>query len=233
MDELGRFLEFWYGPRRPDYGESEERLGRLSLPHPLRLFYALAGRWPSPEPGREMDYFYTGAAGHHLHDLDHVKLRPDGRLSFFMEYQGDWYGLTLTGGDDPPVWIEGRWDDPADVLDRHRKALPKSKQVSGALSKFLITHCLMTTVYEWENSPHPRISSKQVSDALANWLQRDSADLEKIWEAEPDGCPNYKGTFYLFHQRILVHRSGRTNYKFGALHPQGIELLRNVLGEKA
>jgi hypothetical protein len=45
MDELERFLTFWYGPRRPEYGEANESLRRFPLPEPLRRFYAFAGRW--------------------------------------------------------------------------------------------------------------------------------------------------------------------------------------------
>src|SRR5262245_28382458 len=95
MDELERFLEFWYGPRQPEYGEPERRLQQLPLPYPLRRFYAFAGRWPSPRPCYPGDTFYEGHGGHHLRNLDGVKLLPDGKLNFFMEYQGDWDGLTL------------------------------------------------------------------------------------------------------------------------------------------
>ena len=63
MDELEHFLEFWYGPRQPDYGEPEERLARLPLPYPLRRFYAFAGRWPPLHPSYEGDRFYTGHGG--------------------------------------------------------------------------------------------------------------------------------------------------------------------------
>jgi hypothetical protein len=232
LTELGRFLEFWYGQRRSEYGESAERLGRLALPYPLRWFYAFAGRWPSPESGHGMNYFYTGAGGHHLYDLDRVRPRPDGRLKFFMEYQGGWGGLTLSSGDDPPVWIEGYWDEPADdeLDDDERDAMPpKCKQVSEALSKFLVTHFLMTTAYERPNSPYPQASSQAIDTALADWLRKDDGALERIWEAEPDGCPNYDGAFFLFHRHVLVHRSKRGFFKFGALHPEGVEILRRVL----
>jgi hypothetical protein len=236
MEGLWRFLEFWYGTREPEYGETEERLVRLPLPYPLRQFYAFAGRWPSPVPVHGMDYFYTGAAGHHLHDLDHVHPGPDGLLRFFMEYQGDWVGLTLPDVVDPPVWIEGYWDEPADnALDDEKREMmvPKAKQVSGALSKFLVTHCLMTSAYEPVNSPYDRTSSPPVNDALAEWLRRDQMALERIWDIEPNGCPNYEGTFYLFHRHILVHQSEGSFYKFGARHREGIELMRNMLGERA
>jgi hypothetical protein len=225
MDELERFLEFWYGPRKPEYGEPEERLRKPPLPEPLRRFYAFAGRWPSPQPGHGMDFFYTGSGGHHLHDLDFVKLLPDHRLQFFMEYQGDWNGLTLPEGEDPPVWIRGYWDDPADdeLDDDERNALrPKFKQVSDALSKFLITHCLMTSLYEWTNSP-----CNSTDDYLATWFRR-SKNKTLIWTAEENGCPWYHGSFFLFEGSILVHQIG-SFHQFGAIHRAGIELFEQRL----
>src|SRR5262249_9818652 len=153
MDELERFLEYWYGPRRSEDGEPEEALNRLPLPMPLRRFYAAAGRRLSPDPEWSPgDYFYLGGAGHHLQTLDAVELLDDGRLNFFMEYQVDWYGLTLPDADDPPVWIRGCWDgddggeDAGEEEDDER-----IRQVSGSLSTFLVTHCLMTTLYETGN----------------------------------------------------------------------------------
>jgi hypothetical protein len=181
-----------------------------------------------------MDYFYTGAGAHHLRRLDGVRLQPDGRLNFFMEYQGNWHGLTLASGDDPPVWIEGYWDEPADdeLDDEEREALPsKMKQVSEALSSFLVTHCLMTTVYERSNSPHPRANSRAVKTSLADWLRRDRGSAELLWEAEPGGCPSYEGSFHLLHGHVLVHDTGDGSLKFGALHPEGVELLRGVIGD--
>jgi hypothetical protein len=129
LDELERFLEFWYGPRRPEYGEPQRRLRKLSLPYPLRRFYAFAGRWPAPAPLYRGDTFYEGHGGHHLQTADGVKRLPRGRLNFFMEYQGDWQGLTLTEGDDPPVWIKGVCGD----------GQRGTAQVSGSLSRFLVT----------------------------------------------------------------------------------------------
>src|SRR5690348_3282157 len=92
MNALERFIEFWYGPRKPEYGESEGRLQPLRLPYPLRCFYAFAGRWPFPKPTviNDDSFFYSGEAADHLYTLDHIKLRSDGRLEFFGEYTGFW-----------------------------------------------------------------------------------------------------------------------------------------------
>src|SRR5579885_621661 len=122
MDELERFLEFWYGPRRPGYGEPERRLRERPLPYPLRRFYAFAGRWPAPAPSRRGETFYEGHSGHHLQPLDGVKQLPLGRLNFFMAYQGDWDGRTLAKGDDPPVGL---------ALQVSPHALPDGHPVRG------------------------------------------------------------------------------------------------------
>jgi hypothetical protein len=112
MVEIEHLLEYWFGSRKAEYGEPAERLNRYPLPVPLRRFYVLAGLWPPPpETADAAEFIYSGAASHHLQPLDYVKQRPDGRLEFFMEYQGDWVGLTLPSENDPPVWIEGRFAD--------------------------------------------------------------------------------------------------------------------------
>jgi uncharacterized protein (TIGR02996 family) len=221
MDELEHFIEFWYGPWKPEYGEPESRLRKLPLPYPLRRFYAFAGRWPAPDPGHGMEFFYTGAGGHHLHDLDSVKLQRK-RLDFFMEYQGDWDGWTLPDEDDPPVWIRGYWEEDAGGQDDEEEGSEKTKQVSSSLSGFLVTHFLMTTLYEWENSP-----SRSYDERLGKWFRR-SRDKTRIWTAEEGGCPSYEGVFYLFAGNILVHQS-RSSYRFGALRPAGVKLLEQRL----
>ncbi len=138
LGELGRFLEYWFGPRQPGFGEPAGRVRARPLPSPLAWFYEFAGRWPPGVPGYELeDFFYTGAGLHHLYPLDMVKPRPDGRLEFYGEYQGDWIGLTLAAGEDPPVWIEGRW------IEENGDDRSGEKLVCSSLSRFLVTHCLM------------------------------------------------------------------------------------------
>ncbi len=216
LDELERFLEFWYGPRRPEYGEPEERFRKVSLPYPLRRFYAFAGRWPAARQLYRGDTFYEGHGGHHLQPLNGVKALPRGRLRFFMEYQGDFDGLTLAEGDDPPVWIKGVWGE----------GERGTAQVSDSLSKFLVTHCLMATLYEFTNSPCNAWADPLAGNAnLAEWFRRSRADAVRIWSADHRPCSNYVGSFFLLHGSILVHQVGPSAYRFGALHPGGVALL--------
>lgn len=216
LDELERFLEFWYGPRRSEYGEPADRLQKLSLPDPLRRFYAFAGRWPAARPLYRGDTFYEGHGGHHLRYPNHIKVLPRRRLNFFMEYQGDFDGLTLAEGDDPPVWIKGVWGD----------GERGTVQVSTSLSKFLVTHCLMATLYEFTNSPcHGTGNTLAGGERLVDWFRRSQSSAVRIWSADHRPCSHYSGTFYLLHERILVHEEGRKSFHFGALHPDGVALL--------
>jgi hypothetical protein len=224
MAESERFIEFWYGARRPEFGEPDATSLDPQLPGSLRRFYAFAGRWPSPNLTAGEEFFYSGS-GHHLLSLDDVSPTKNGRLRFFMEYQGDWYGVTNPREPDPPVWISGRWDD--------QEKGKRTRKVSKELSRFLVTHCLMTTVYDSSNSPHPRQTSRTEDIALADWLQRDRQSAELLWKVEPGCCPNYEGSFLLFHGHILVHDMGQNCFHFGALHPEGFELLRAVIGDAA
>jgi hypothetical protein len=205
MAELARFIEHWYGPRRPEYGEADGDL--YSLPDPLKRFLAFAGRWPAPHaafPGRCI----ADGDGHHLRPLDAHVVRKDGRLVFFHEYQGEWDGLTLTSGEDPPVWIAGYFDGD---YDRRRV-----RKVSDSLSAFLVTHLLFTTAYDRENSLFQ-------SDGRVAFLGG-----TRIWSAEDGRCPNYDGEFY-WHDGVLFHTTAGSS-QCAANHPDAVEWLRDVIG---
>lgn len=236
LEELGRFLEYWFGPRLPGFGEPPDRLEGRSLPFPLAWFYEFAGRWPPGVPGYTLeDFFYTGAAHHHLYTLDMVEPRPDGRLEFYGEYQGDWSGLTLPEGEDPPVWIEGRWIEGNDDV-------AGEKLVCDSLSRFLVTHCLMAMVYEYENSPCDVILGDdlpgrkpggldQGGRRLVEWFLASHGEASPLWDPSDCDLPSYDGTFFLLEGGILVYRC-RGHYVFRAIHPEGIRFLEARLGRK-
>ena len=81
MQILLHFIEFWLGPRRPEYGESAEKLAALRLPMPLHVLYEFAGRWPRfyPLPNYEP---WNHALAHldHLRKLDDLQFARNGRL---------------------------------------------------------------------------------------------------------------------------------------------------------
>ncbi len=227
MRELERFLKFWFGPRKPRYGEPRATLSRLRLPDPLRRFYAFAGRWPSAEP-KSQPLFYAGGAGHHLLPAEAVRQQEDGKLRFFMEYQGDWDGLTLPDGDDPPVWLSGCLEEG----DDGERTVP----VCDSLSKFLVTHCLMAILYEMENA----VAVSRTKGELVDYFNehfgeplRQFFEPALLWDAGdlkwPRSCLDYEGSFYLFAGGVLVHRT-RTDYRFAALKLSGIRAIVGRLG---
>jgi hypothetical protein len=217
MSELEQFIQFWYGPRRPEYGEPDVLDSYPELPGSLRRFYAFAGRWPTPNSGNQ--FFYAGECGHHLLPLDLVGPTDDGRLRFFMEYQGEWDGVTTPREVDPPVWIT----DLNVVPNKTRGA----RQVCGALSRFLVTHCLMATIFELSNSTNVWPRSHEERSAPAEWFHRERSSAEHLWDADPGGCPGYEGSFYLLDEYVLVLETTGGSLSFGAPHPQGGELLRS------
>ena len=226
LDRLERFIEYWYGPRRDSYGEPEGRLARYPLPAPLRRFYAFAGRWPPPpETADAAEFIYSGAAGHHLQPLDHVELRPDGRVEFFMEYQGDWVGLALPSEADPPVWLEGRFfeDEEDGPTTTH------TRLASDSLSRFLVTHCLMASLYE--DSNHARMGFAGVGSPLEAFLRANPGKYETLWDCSGIRCPWYSGRIYLISGGLLVLDDGR-GYTFSAhpLLPTAIPLFKSLEG---
>jgi len=137
-----------------------------------------------------------------------------------MEYQGDWDGLTLSSGEDPPVWIKGWWE--ADEDDGEAEA-DRTTQVADSLSGFLVTHCLMTTLYEQENSP-----CSSGDPILQQWFRASPEAAVRIWSAEGTSCPHYAGEFFLLHNHILAHVS-EAGVRLGALRPEGVALLQQKL----
>lgn len=201
IGELQRLIEYWYGPRKRSFGETKRRLkigltdGRttVSLPLSLANFYLFAGRWPSPDPC-EFEYFYEGSSGHQLFRLDRLRLESDGKILIGAEHQG---GTALTvGGDDPPVWYWGRWN----LLKQDYDAKPSTQLACSELSRFLVTHVLMASCYEYTN-----YLAMDKGDRCRDWFRRSPRDAELLWTG--DGCsfPNYYGAFFLFRERILVH----------------------------
>ena len=53
MEELEKFIVFWIGPRREEYGVPGDVLDGYRLPDPLRRLYSFAGRWKRPHPDVE------------------------------------------------------------------------------------------------------------------------------------------------------------------------------------
>ena len=133
MDELERFLSFWLGPRKPEYGEPDAALASRPLPYPLRRLYQFAGRWPSRHDVHRRYNANLFCVQDALRDFSRLQLTDDGKLVFIDENQGVWTNATLPDGDDPPVWVE-------DVLKQY--GTDRWGLVTDSLSRFLVSFCL-------------------------------------------------------------------------------------------
>lgn len=188
---LEQFLEFWLGPRRPEYGEPSETLAATELPDPLRRFYGFAGRWPP----RRLPYFpnrfsaqdillVPGAAPH-----GNV-YRSGDYLVFAIENQGVWVAATLPMGNDPDVVIS---EDCS-----HRTPSPVWRFLSKPLSHFLVTLILHETM----------LGSEQMAcgeKALAVF-ESAGCKIEPLWLNGEYAWPDVRVSFYLIDDRILLCR---------------------------
>jgi len=210
MDELEKFIDFWCGPRRPEYGEPEDALQTLKVPYPLRRLYAFAGRWPPMNDA----YAYVGhlfGVQDHLVDASGLKHRDDGKLVFLWENQGNWKCATLADGDDPPVWIDdwvegtGAWLVAAD-----------------SLARFLVSYCLQELLYG---------SKLCVSDPSLTELFDADASSTPLWMNGPYTHPGGKDhNFCLWRESVLVWK-GQGTHTFGANSVKGIDYLNAHQGE--
>src|SRR5690348_2133123 len=99
MDELEKFIVFWLGPRKTEYGEPDSAIHRVSLPYPLRRLYSLAGKW-SPVHGYRSDQPNVFSVQDYLRPLDRLQQSEDGKVVFLVENQCCWTCATLPNGDD-------------------------------------------------------------------------------------------------------------------------------------
>lgn len=204
MRELNRFIDFWYGTHKRSYGASELD---PSLPAVLAAFYKRnAFRPPVNQKNPNFDFFYQGGGGHHLLAPTHLGLRSKDRVRFFQEYQGDFDGFTLKNEDDPPVTLEGH----VPYCGFYSQTAKGSVKLASTLSFFLVTHVVLTSLYELDNSRLHSSASVRDPNALYHEFHTARADSRLIWDAYIDHephCPYYVGQVYLFRKTILVFDS--------------------------
>ena len=118
LDILHQLVDYWHGPIRPEDGMSDDEIGGVKLPLPLRWWYRWAGKREDVMSGQNFlfvprDYRYR------LRILAVI----DGRLHFHVENQGVYRWTTLPDGDDPPVFgrykYRGRWAREGITLSEH------------------------------------------------------------------------------------------------------------------
>lgn len=204
MKALNRFIDFWYGPHKRSYGSTDLD---PCLPAVLATFYKRNGcRPPVNKTNSSVDFFYQGSGGHHLLAPMDLGLRSKDRLKFFQEYQGDFDGFTLKNENDPEVWLEGAVPS-CGFYSQNEKRIVK---LASTLSFFLVTHVVLTSLFELDNSRFHSSASVRTPSALYYEFHTDRADSRLIWDAyiadEPH-CPYYVGQVYLFRETILVFDS--------------------------
>ena len=207
MRELRKFIDFWYGRHKRKF---EVREPDPRLPLPLRLFYRHNGNRPCPRTND--GFFYFGETGHKLFAPEHLKFERN-RVMFFTEYQRDWDGYTLKSEDDPPVWLCGTLP-----MDRSFEKDEKGeRQLSQTLSEFLVTHVLLTSIYELENCA--TMCYGEHHQSLVEKFYRASTVKTLIWDSEALSdpyCPHYAGKIYLYSDYILIYEISRGDLVFAS-----------------
>jgi hypothetical protein len=211
MDELEKFIVFWVGPWRKEYGEPESALKKVQLPGPLRRLYGFAGRWTRPHPDVAEDAGIFSIQ-EHLRPLAGLKHSPDGKLVFLDENQGNWTFATLPEGDDPPVWVE-------DVFDGYNQG--KWGLVSRSLSRFLVTFCLQELLFGSRLCLH--------DEHLDRLFESSRSDSIPLWINGPYAYQDGR-EFHLLHQSVLVGPHRHRPW-FAANHEAGVRFLTAHQGE--
>lgn len=214
MDALCEFIEFWLGPRHPSFGETSQAVNERPLPLPLKRLYQFAGRWPDRNHQGPIEY--TVPAFSHqdnLFALHNVEHKSDGRIAFLGENQEIWDCLTLSDGEDPPVWCDG------DQFDEEGAGFRGEQLVCDSLSRFLTTFVLQ------ELTLGSRLCL--TDEGLKTRFHSERASAIPVWT---DG-PYVHGTghnYYLWSD-VLVAELGSDPF-LGANHDVGVEFLTEDQG---
>ena len=186
---LEQFLEFWLGPRHPEYGEPADSLSKIELPDPLRRFYAFAGRWPPAFPPYCMNRFGKQDRFLPLEPGPHGSVRRSGAyIVFLAENEGGWAAATLPSGNDPDVWVSE--DDSTPVATWRRLTNP--------LSHFLVTFVLQELMFGSDFGD----CHEEALAVLANA----GCTVEPIWLNAEYAYEEMRHSYFLVDGRILVRR---------------------------
>ena len=188
---LERFLEFWLGPRRSEYGEPDEKLATMELPGSLRRFYAFAGRWPPASPPYCANRFHAQDRFLPLDPGPWGTVRRSGPyLVFVIENQGVWVVATLPGGDDPPVYVS---EDCS-----HRGPNPIWRRLDKPLSHFLVTFVLQECMFGSE--------FLACHEHALSVFESAGCQVEPIWLDGEFARPDVRHSYHLVDRRILLRR---------------------------
>ena len=206
MDELERFLIFWLGPWKAEYGEPESALSTQRLPDPLRRLYGFAGRWTREDAETQQTNWVlnTGEGFRRLENLERTRF---GTLFFGDECEQNWSCATRTKGADPPAWVKDRCG--ADLFCWRR--------LGRSLSRFLVTLCLRQLVGG---------SRLMLFDAsLTQWFLASAETAVPIMIGGPFPYYERGASFYLLDGSVLAADFDQDGIALAANDEKGVALL--------
>ncbi|HET6252409.1 MAG TPA: hypothetical protein VFE47_32280 [Tepidisphaeraceae bacterium] len=185
IDELARFVKWWYGGNSWDLGASESELASLKMPGVLRRFYGFVREWPvDPLPNGQA---HTGFAEGIIDPPEHKNFNEEnGTVFFYEDTQGCMACYTTVETDDPPVLCSAEWYD-------------EEVCASPRLSDFLLPACLEEVFYG--GLCHDLTSCD-------DWWPDVRAKLKPLVN-KVDFFPNNSRTFYLLNGSILISEGAR------------------------
>lgn len=191
MSGLEKFLERYLGPRRPDFGATEDEIRSIEMPHPLQRFFRFAGRWPGHDPRTPFANRFCmqdKLAGFSKKEYAPTLEIMDSLLVFVWENQGVWVAATERVGMDPPVWISEECS--------HRESRQIWRELDNPLSHFLVSFVLQEVMFGSELlAAAPGAMSKFENSGLA---------IEPVWIRGEYAWDIDRPSFYLVGDRFLV-----------------------------
>ena len=128
-------------------------------------------------------------------------MRNGRRFEILWERPGGdgWSAYTSTNGDGPSVVLVGKLPS----IPTHKMLNDETHKLNTTLSRFLVTHILVSAVYRCSTSEYK--TKRIIGD-----IQRDTSQLALVWDGsellEPY-CPYYSGKNYLWRNSLLVHET--------------------------
>lgn len=218
MTALEQLLQRYLGPRRPEFGESENELQSIEMPAPLRRFFRFAGRWPGHNP--RAPYANRFCMQDTLCAIRKKEYAPtlqlmDNLLVFVWENQGVWVAATEPTGADPPVWISENCS--------HRNAVNEWRQLEKPLSHFLVSFVLQELMFGSE-------ILAVAPEALARFGEA-GLKTEPVWINGEYACDIDRPSYYLAGEHFLVRRApdeANGDDWYGCNNSAGAEMLTLV-----
>jgi hypothetical protein len=194
MAGLERFLEYYLGPRRPEFGAPEDEVRSIPMPAPLQRFFRFAGRWPGHNS--RTPYANRFCMQDTLCAIRKNSYAPELQfmgdfLVFVWENQGVWVAATEPSGDDPAVWISDECS--------HREILQSWRQLEKPLSHFLVSFVLQEVLF----------GSKLlgVAPEALTTFEEAGMRIEPVWIAGEYAWDIDRPSYFLVGERFLLRRA--------------------------